>query len=353
MDRRTMLSRGAPRRTTRAARAVLAVLSTALLTILLGTVPASGQVPGQPPAGPTPVPAQNIREYRLPPSAVNPEGVVYDARSQSFYTSSSNVSGSITKVTYPQGVATPFTPPITEGTESNGLAIDTRNRLYVARGNLARLDVYNLANAQRVARFTVPPGSFVNDVTINPRTGDAYFTDSFNARIFRVTAAQVAAGTGTPQIIPTAPETTSAPIGTNSTKPFNNNGIRFTPDGRFIVFDDLNDSALYVMTIPPPSAPTQRQIFRVPITNGNLGDADGLEFNGPFLYVVDNGGERVLKLGVDPSFRGARILSATTSPLYHTPTAAALAPNNQLLVPQSQLFEPVGPPYTVTSQTRP
>jgi superoxide dismutase, Cu-Zn family len=256
-------------------------------------------------------------------------------------------------VTYPQGQATVFTPPAVEGTEANGLALDNRNRIYVARGTNSRVDVYDLTTRQRVGRFTTPPGSFVNDLTVDRRTGDVYATDSFLPAIYRISGAQVAAGTGTPQTIPTAPEVTTAPVGTNPPKPFNANGIRFTPDGRYLLFDDLNDAALYRMTVPPANAPAQRQITRVAVTGGSLGDADGLEFDGRTLYVVDNGGERILNLSLSNDWTRATITKATTSPLYRTPTSAALTPDGRLLVSQAELFDTNGPPYAVTSQPRP
>lgn len=214
--------------------------------------------------------------------------------------------------------------------------------------------VYSLDTRTSVADFDTGLTGFLNDVTVNPQNGDVYVTDSFQPTIYRFTAAQVAAGKGTPEKITISPEVAVSPVGSNPPKPFNANGIRFTPDNKYILFDDLNDAALYRMTVPPAGKPDQRQITKVAVTGGSLGDADSLEWGGKTLYVADNGGERILNLTLSQDYTTASIVKATTTPTFHTPTGMALAPGNQLLVANSRLFDPVAaPPSTVVGITRP
>lgn len=332
----------------------LAAVVASGLALLLGTTPAAGVIPGQQPPGPTPKVEQDVKEFVLPLTGVQPESVVYDEGTQSFY-ASSFLGGSITKVTYPEGRTSVFTPPGQGGQiESDGLAVDGKGRLYVAGGVTGTINVYDLGTAERVASFSTPLGlRFTNDVVVAPN-GDVYATDSFRPAIFRVTAAQVDAGQGTPEQIDLSPEVNGTGINlANPPKPFNANGIRFTPDGKFILFDDLNDSALFRMTVPPVGQPAKREIRKLAIEGGSLGDPDGLEFDGKDLLVVDNGGERLLKVELSKDYLKAKIVSATTSPLFRTPTAAALTPDGRVLVSQAELFDTDGPPYAVTSIPRP
>lgn len=184
--------------------------------------------------------------------------------------------------------------------------------------------------------------------------GDLYATDSFRPAIYRLTKKQVEAGTGTPETIVVSPEVNGVGVNPqNPPKNFNVNGIRFTPDGKFIIFDDLNDSALFRMTVPPAGQPAKRQITKLVIEGGSLGDPDGLEFDGKDLLVVDNGGERLLEVELSRDYLRATIVSATTSPLFRTPSAASLTPDGRVLLSQFELFDPNGPPYFVTSIPRP
>lgn len=350
--------------TTRSGRPALrAALAATALAVALGTVTAtaaSAVIPGTTPAGPTPRVEPNAREFALTALSLLPESVVYDEKTRSVYASSQN-GGAITKLTYPQGQASVFLPPGVDAagtpdmrTEAVGMALDTKRRLYVAGGKGGRLHVYDLDTRRSVAQFDTGLTGFLNDVTVNPANGDVYVTDSFQPTIYRFTAAQVAAGKGTPEKITISPEVTSLPVGSNPPKPFNANGLRFTPDNKYLLFDDLNDSALYRMTVPPAGRPAQRQITKVAVSGGSLGDADGLEFNGSTLYVADNGGERILNLALSADYTKATITKATTTPTFRTPTGMALVPNGQLIVANSRLFDPVAPPpFTVVGIPRP
>lgn len=330
-----------------------------LLAAMLGAASA-GPVP---PAAPTPpgTPAKDVKEIPLTPQSLLPESVVYHEPSKAFFASSEN-GGAITEGYLDGRPAEVFLPPGRDGTgtpdmrtEAVGLGVDAKNRLYVAGGASGSLSVYDIRTKALLHTFETGRGGYLNDLTIT-RKGDVYATDSFRPRIYRISAAKIDAKAGEPEIINTAPEVTTSPVGSRPPKPFNANGIRESPDGKYIVFDDLNDGALYVMTPPPPGKVTPRTIKPVTITGGNLGDADGLEFVGNSLYVADNGGERILRLDATsytPTNFSAKIGAAVTAPQFHTPTGIAKAPGNRLLVANSELFDPNGPPFFVDSIARP
>lgn len=310
--------------------------------------------------------AQDVREYQVGPPSVLPESVTYDEGTNAFY-GGALVTGVLYKATLDGAPAEQFLPPLVDskGTfdgRAEAAGVEAHDgKLYVAGGALGRINVYDLNTRELVAGFETGPGGFINDVTVTAN-GDVFATDSFRPRIYRIGADRVAAGSGTPQTIDIAPEVNyplGTPLGTpfgTSPKPFNANGIKVTPDGNHIVFGDLNDSTLYRLTLPEDGNLADREIEPIEVEGGALGDVDGLEFaDDHTLYAMDNGGERVLKIALDDEYLSGTLESATTSPRFHTPTSASLAPEGRLLVSNAELFDPTepGPPFFVTSIPRP
>lgn len=326
------------------------------------------------------------REYTVP--ANQPEGVVYDDRTQAFYGGSSlSGDGTVYKATL-DGDAEVFMPTGFDGagdpdptrTQTHGFNVDKHDRLYVADVLSGFLHVYQLPEGNKVATFDtkeIPddegPAPYINDVAISPKTGDVYFTDSNRPYIYRVTREQVEAGGGVPQAIDIDP-----PVDYGKNTRTNNgleaNGIRFTPGGKYIIFDSLNNGELYRLT-PLKGDPEDEPIVdgsdRIVTVEGpspvELGNIDGLEFkDGNTLYAVDNSStinetpgsfddnpERVLNLRFSGDYRRAEIVKETTNPEFRTPTAASLAPGNRLLINNAEFFDTNGPPYVVLSIPRP
>ena len=69
--------------------------------------------------------------------------------------------------------------------------------MYVAGGFSGMVSVYDIATKQVVASFESFGAGMLNDLVVT-KHGDIFVTDSFRPMLWHITAAQVAAGGGTP-----------------------------------------------------------------------------------------------------------------------------------------------------------
>lgn len=284
---------------------------------------------------------EDVREYEVPASP--PEGVVYDQKTQAFYGGSVS-DGLIYRGTLDDPTAEVFLPAGSDGRdEAIGVNVDNEGRLYIAGGSSGTLYVYDIETKVLLARFETGEGGFINDVAIS-KDGDVYFTDSIRPFIYRVSEEQVEDGGGTPEAIPLTPEVDYQGFP-------NANGIRITPDGKYIIFSDTNDGKLYRMV--PTEDPTEREISEIGV-RGSTDNPDGLELIGHTLYVVNNQDELIVEVLLSSDYVEGWVVGNTTTPEFHTPTTASLA-GGRLLVANAEFFdqsEP-GPPFFVVSIPRP
>ena len=133
--------------------------------------------------------------YLLPQEALYPEGIAAENKSGTFYVSSV-ADGSIYRGNVRNEQAELFLPGGEDGrTQAAGLALDD-GLLYVAGGQTGTVFVYDTSSGDLVRSFAAQGTGFLNDVTVNPQSGDAYITDSFVPILWRVPAEEV---TGSPQ----------------------------------------------------------------------------------------------------------------------------------------------------------
>lgn len=132
----------------------------------------------------------------------NPEGVAADPISGVFFVGATG-DGTIYRGFLGNPNVDVFIAGAT-GKSAVGLKI-ARGRLYVAGGATGDIVVYDLLSRRQVAAFATGAGGFLNDLAITP-SGDVFVTDSFRPTLWHVTAAQVRAGSGTPEAISVAPE---------------------------------------------------------------------------------------------------------------------------------------------------
>jgi sugar lactone lactonase YvrE len=172
-----------------------------------------------------------------PDPAGNPEGIAFDRRSRAFFVSITN-GGAIYRGTLGSDTVTPFIEGAA-GKAAIGLKV-RRGKLYVAGGPTGAITVYDLATRAVVATFQTGTGGFLNDLVVT-RRGDVYVTDSFRPTLWHVTAAQVRAGSGTPQAL----DVSAIPYEAGE---FNLNGI-VAKAGRRLVVVDTNSGKLFRITL--------------------------------------------------------------------------------------------------------
>jgi sugar lactone lactonase YvrE len=278
--------------------------------------------------------AERSRTYAIPGDHVFPEGVAYDDRTRAFYVGSTD-NGQIFRGRLNGPAAIGFLAPGGDGrTFVTGMKVAGR-KLYVAGATSGRVWVYRLSDKKLLARFDTGSGGFLNDLVVE-RDGDVIVTDSMRPFLYKITAAQVRAGRGTPKKIP---------YDTGAKGGFSANGIVAVGLNR-VVFVDTGDGTLgYVDTDRRGSLP-------VKLSGGALTNGDGMALRGRTLYVVRNANARVVKVRLSKSARSAKVIGSFTDPTLAYPTTAAIA-GDRLLVVNSQ-FDKRGPgltpgPFTLSS----
>jgi Cu-Zn family superoxide dismutase len=189
--------------------------------------------------------AKHTKVFTLDPSTHgNPEGVAWDRRSGAFFVGTPDLGptsagdGTIYRGTLDNPTLTEFIAfPKSAGRSSVGMKVH-RGLLYVAGGGTGNIYVYNLASKATVATFATGAGGFLNDLVVT-RKGDVYVTDSFRPMLWHVTAAQVRAGTGTPESIDVGSKIQFVD------RAFNLNGIVTRAHGKQLIVVNTETGKLY------------------------------------------------------------------------------------------------------------
>jgi hypothetical protein len=202
-----------------------------------------------------------------------------------------------------------------DGRIAVGLTVH-RGLLLVAGGPTGMAFVYDARTGAEIAeiQLTDPAaGTFVNDVIVS---GDsAWFTDSFQAQLYRVPLRGNAVGE--PETVPL-----SGPAG-DFVAGFNVNGIE-AAGGELIVVNSTKGE-LYAVGTDGTS--------RVIDLGGDLVTAgDGLLLIGPNLYVVRNQLNQVDVVELARDLNSGEVIGSITSDLFDVPTTIAKHGNRLVLV---------------------
>jgi sugar lactone lactonase YvrE len=274
--------------------------------------------------------------FTLTPSTHgNPEGVAAGGGGTFFVGATGD--GTIYRGTVDSPTVTEF---ITGATGKSAVGIKVADgRLYVAGGATGQIVVYDLGTRQQVASFDTGTGGFLNDLVVTHH-GDVFVTDSFRPIIWHVTAAQVSAGSGTPEQIAVGPEIAFA-------SGFNLNGIVARGDGRRLIVVQTNTGNLFRIDLGTGD-PSTRQIQQIDAPA--LPGGDGLLRDRGRLVVVqgDPAALRFLKLEDDAS--RALLVDTRTDPTLRGPSTVARV--CKLLLVVNADFATSSTPFTVSGLPR-
>ena len=303
-------------------------------------------------AAPVATAATRTTTYAIPGDRVYPEGIT--AHKDVFYVSSTT-DGTLYRGTTRSRTLRVFEPAGTDGrTTAIGLEVTKHgDRLVVAGGPTGRAFVYDTRDGRLVATYTNgrTSGTFINDVAI-ARNGDAYLTDSRNPVLYRIPAAEIAAGTGATRPLQVFRDLTGTAFA--YTEGFNANGIAVTRDGKSVVVVQSSTGKLFRVVLA--GDPARRAVTQVDLGGATVTNGDGLELKGDVLYVTRNRNEVISKVKLSPDGSRGRLYGQITSPTFAFPTTSAFS-GNQLLVVNSQFdVRSAGgtpEPFTVTGLTNP
>jgi outer membrane protein assembly factor BamB len=293
-----------------------------------------------------------------PSDALYPEGIAAN-ESGTFYVSSFS-DGSIYRGDVREEDVKPFLAGGQDGrTQAIGLKLDDEGRLYIAGGFTGKVFIYDTASKKLVRSSDAPGAGFLNDLAINPQTGDTYITDSFVPILWRISGGQLE-----PWLDLDDPPNQSDPIPYTPGQ-FNLNGIVATPDGRYLLAVQAFTGKLYRIDTRTKQV-REIEIDLIDLGSETLKDGDGLVLTNNTLYVINNKGY-VTKIALKNNFNSGEVEGNTSVPVPPPkdgappeedgdfPTTGALV-GGRLLVVNSQFDEggPVGGadpeiPFTVSA----
>jgi sugar lactone lactonase YvrE len=273
--------------------------------------------------------AEPFPEHIQLPNGFRPEGIAIGPP-HTFYVGSIP-TGAVVKgdlLTGESSILVPAQP----GRAAIGVAVDQRDRLFVAGGPTGHGYVYDANTGENIADYTLTgSAAFINDVVVT-RTA-AWFTDSINPFLYRVPIAPDGTLGLTAEAIPLTGDIDYLPG-------FNLNGIEATPDGRTLVVVQSNTGKLF--TVDESGVTTE-------ITGVNVA-GDGLLLDGRTLYVVTRSPvDQIVVIKLSGDLSSGTVVGNITSPDFGGPTTIDEL-GNRIYAVNAQFSVPPTPntPYWLT-----
>jgi sugar lactone lactonase YvrE len=238
------------------------------------------------------------------PDGFRPEGIAI-GRGTTFYVGSIP-TGAIYRGDLRTGLGAVFVPGA-PGRAAIGVAVDQRDRLFVAGGPTGMGFVYG-TDGQLLRSYQLASGSdptFVNDVAV--ARDAAWFTDSNRHVIYRVAIA----GDGT-----LAASADAIPLGGDyqPAAGLNLNGIEATPNGKTLIAVQTATGKLFAID-PETGVADEVDLGGAVLTNG-----DGLLLRGRTLYVVQNRSNQIAVVELAPDLASGSVVDVLTDPDLDVPT---------------------------------
>jgi hypothetical protein len=223
------------------------------------------------------------------------------------------------------------------GRQAIGVAVDQRNRLFVAGGPTGDGYVYNARTGADIAQFNfTDDSSFVNDVVVTKRA--AWFTDSVRQFLYKVPIGRHGQ-LGSAQSIPLTGDIVYQ-------TGFNVNGIDATPNGKTLIIVQTNTGKLFKVN--------RSGVAREISLGGATVPGDGILLHGRKLFaVVRSPQDGVLVLRLRPNLRSGTVLRTITDADLDDPTTID-EHGSRLYAVNARFSTPPGPdvPYWVTKLRR-
>ena len=197
------------------------------------------------------------------------------------------------------------------GTQSVGLKVDQRGRLFIAGGETGEARVVDAETGDVLATYQLTTGpAFINDVVLT-RDG-AWFTNSSAAELYFLPI-------GPSGELPDDSEVVTLPLtGDWVQEPgFNANGIAETPDHRALLVIQSATATLFRVD------PATGEATAVDLGGAALPNGDGLLVVGTTLYVVQNFSNAVAVVRLDADGTSGTLVDQLTSPDFDVPTTVA------------------------------
>jgi sugar lactone lactonase YvrE len=202
--------------------------------------------------------------------------------------------------------------PVQAGRNAIGLKFDDRTGLlFVAGGLTGSAYVYDSETGESEAAIQLESlPSFINDVVVTKDA--AYFTNSFQAILYKVPLSNNGE-------LPATPEVIKIPLGGDyeSVPGFNANGIAATPNGKSLIIVNSTLGALYLVD------PETGVATRIDLGPDTVPRGDGILLQGKTLYVVQNTLNQIAVVELNSDFSAGEIVTTITSPSFRIPTTVA------------------------------
>ena len=273
-------------------RRTFAMVALSALAVTMGAAPASAQTASTAPT-----------TIQLP-DGFQPEGIAIGRLPYAYF--GSRVDGDIYRASLSTGKGKVISQG--PGTQSLGLKLDGRGRLFVSGGSGGDARVLDAASGRVLKSYrlqTVP--SFINDVVLTG--GAAWYTDSTNPVLFKLPLDDHGS---LPAQATRVPLTGDIVYTTGN----NANGITATPDGRALIIVQTNTGKLFRTSYDGKT--TQVDLGGEAVPNG-----DGMWLRDDTLYVVQNRDNLIAKIELNRHGTRGRVLSRTSDPRFDVPTTIA------------------------------
>ena len=223
------------------------------------------------------------KTFVLPGDALFPEGMGYDRSNGDFFVGAIG-GGAVLRGNVNSPTAKIFSAAGADGRTAARGARPNHRRVFVGGFGDGKIWIYGESTGRLIATLdTGLPSSVLNDFSFLP-DGTAFVTDSINPFLWRITFA----GNGKPTLEKWL-DFTGTPF--VYTADVNADGIVTSPNGRYLVINQLSTGKLFRVTV------ASKAVTEIDVGGFDLTNADGMDLQGRSLYVVRNAEAQIV---VDP-----------------------------------------------------